>query len=260
MDDVALAVLEHENLIETLAFVAANIVGAVVRRSEGVALIATGLPIRLFNEVIVESDAATPAAITDAVAVTRRRGDRFLVLLRIGADDRFLPLMDDLGLIPNPEEAAIPGMALHPLPTTLEDRSRDLEIRRITDRAGLDDHIHVGAAGFGMPEALLRTLMGAPLPIDHRVAIYVGYAAGVPVTSGLGARTGRTMGIFNIATVPDARKRGFGAAMTDRIALDGRALGCDVAVLQASEMGRPIYERLGYRTVIQYVGYVDPAS
>jgi hypothetical protein len=37
-----------------------------------------------------------PAA-TDAVAVTRRRGDRFPVLLRIGADDRFLPLMDHLG-------------------------------------------------------------------------------------------------------------------------------------------------------------------
>ena len=111
-----------------------------------------------------------------------------------------------------------------------------------------------------MPEGLLRTIMGDPLPIDHDVAIYVGYADGQPVTSGLGARTGRTMGIFNIATVPGARKRGFGAAMTDRIALDALALGCDVAVLQASEMGRPIYERLGYRTVIEYVGFVDPAS
>ncbi len=260
MDDAALATREHENLIGALAFVASNVDGAVVRRSDGVALIATGLPIRLFNEVIVETDAATPAAIAQAVDVTRRRGDRFQVLLRMGTDDGFQPLMDDLGLVPNPEEAVIPGMALHPLPTTLEDRSRDLDIRRIADRAGLDDHIRVGAAGFGIPEALLRTIMGAPLPVDHDVAIYVGYADGVPVTSGLGARTGSTMGIYNIATVPDARKRGFGAAMTDRIALDGRALGCDVAVLQASEMGRPIYERLGYRTVIDYVGYVDPAS
>jgi GNAT superfamily N-acetyltransferase len=272
MDDIALAAREHENLIEALAFVAANVAGAVVRRSAGVALIATGLPIRLFNQVIVETDAATPTAIGQAVDVTRRRGDRFLVLLRLGADDRFVPLMDDLGLVPNPEEALIPGMALHPLPTerstdiaakdptTLDDRSSGLEIRRITDRAGLDDHIRVGAAGFGMPEALLRTLMGEPLPVDHPVAIYVGYADGRPVTSGLGARTGRTMGIYNIATIPDARQRGFGTAMTDRIALDGRALGSDVAVLQASEMGRPIYERLGYRTVIEYVGYIDPAS
>jgi hypothetical protein len=23
-------------------------------------------------------------------------------------------------------------------------------------------------------------------------------------------------------------------------------------------MGRPIYERLGYRTVVEYMGYIDP--
>ena len=33
-----------------------------------------------------------------------------------------------------------------------------------------------------------------------------------------------------------------------------RAAGCDVAILQASEMGRPIYERLGFRTVVEYDG------
>jgi hypothetical protein len=48
--------------------------------------------------------------------------------------------------------------------------------------------------------------------------------------------------------------------MTVRVALDGRAAGCDVAALQASEMGRPIYERLGYRTVVRYRAFVDPET
>jgi len=39
---------------------------------------------------------------------------------------------------------------------------------------------------------------------------------------------------------------------------DGLAAGCDVSVLQASDMGLPIYERLGFRTVVQYDGFVDP--
>ena len=46
--------------------------------------------------------------------------------------------------------------------------------------------------------------------------------------------------------------------MTARMVADGVAEGCDVAALQASEMGRPIYERLGFRTVVRYVEYVDP--
>jgi hypothetical protein len=71
--------------------------------------------------------------------------------------------------------------------------------------------------GFGMPEALLRTIMG---PAAHRTRhrIYVGYADGLPVTSGLGARTGRTMGIFNTRQCPTPGSYG-AAAMTDRIAL-----------------------------------------
>ncbi len=43
-----------------------------------------------------------------------------------------------------------------------------------------------------------------------------------------------------------------------RVVADGVVEGCDVAALQASEMGRPIYERLGFRTVVRYAAYVDP--
>jgi hypothetical protein len=46
--------------------------------------------------------------------------------------------------------------------------------------------------------------------------------------------------------------------MTARVVADGLVAGCDVAALQASQMGRPIYERLGFRTVVRYMAYVDP--
>jgi ribosomal protein S18 acetylase RimI-like enzyme len=274
MDDALLAALEHENLIEAMAFVGSSIDGAVVRRSDGVALIGSGLPIRLFNQVLIEGDGASPEALADAVQVLRDRVSPFVVNLRIGADDGVIPVTTGLGLVPLSTRPWMPGMALHPVarsgaspagaPSTdappADAPPADHDIRLVTDAAGLEDHIRAAAAGFEMDVDLVRMIMAGTLDAVDTAHVYVGYTDGQPVTAGLGLRTGRTIGVYNIATVPEARKRGYGAAMTTRIVDDAVAAGCDVAVLQASEMGFGIYERLGYRTVVEYMAYIDPAT
>lgn len=261
MDDATLASLEHENMTAagTLAF--GQVPGALVRHVDGVVQVATGLAARLFNQVAVERDDASPDAIADAVSLARRRGDHFVVNLRAGEDDRLLPVIGSLGLVPLAGNPWMPGMALHPLPHaggTAPEAGH--EIRRVTDGAGIRDHIETAAAGFGMPIEWLELIVTGDLARHPDASLYVGYTDGVPVTTGLGVRTGRTIGVYNVATIETARRRGYGAAMTMRIVEDGAADGCDVAILQASDMGRPVYERLGFRTVVEYMGYVDPAS
>ena len=116
MDPLMLARLEHENMVETFVVAFGQAPGALVTRAGGVALIATGLPIRLFNQVLVEGDPVPPQAIAAAVSITRARGDRFVVNLRAGTDDRYLPLMAGLDLVPISPDPWMPGMAIHPLP------------------------------------------------------------------------------------------------------------------------------------------------
>lgn len=250
-------------MIATITTGSSNAPGSLVRRADGVALALTGLPIRLFNQVLVELDTATDDAVAAGVAAARELGARFAVSLRRGIDDRLVPLMGRLGLVRLSDDPWMPGMALHPIPGGGAQGGggsggSDHEIRRVSDEAGTEDHIVTAAAGFEMPEALLRAIVGPALTAHPDVAVYVGYVEGRPVTTGLGFRTGRTIGVYNIATVPDARRRGYGAAMTERIAADAVAEGCDVAILQASPMGLPIYERLGYRTVVEYDAWIDP--
>lgn len=258
MLDAELARLEHDNMIEALSLAGAVTPGALARRDGGVALISTRLPILLFNQVIVESGGASEAAIADAVGVARSRDAGFVVNLRVGDDDRWLSLMGRLGLEPLSPEPWMPGMALHPVIASTVPVGAGHEIRRVVDASGLEDHVVTAAAGFEMPESILRGVVGPAIVSDPRATFYVGYADGVPVTTGMGFRTGRTIGIYNVSTIASHRRRGYGAAMTARIADDGLASGCDVAILQASDMGYPVYERLGYRTVVRYMGYVEP--
>ena len=53
--------------------------------------------------------------------------------------------------------------------------------------------------------------------------------------------------IWWVATVPEARGRGLAAGLMRRALADGAARGCEVSTLQATKLGRPVYERLGYR-------------
>ena len=216
-------------------------------RAGGVVTILTGLPFDWFNQVLVEREEATPAGILAAVAEARERGDHFVVRLREGIDDRFIPTLTQAGLARAGEETSTPGMAAFPIDrdAIAAHAAPGLEIRRVTDAAGIDVHRQVVTAGFGSDPAVAQGTACPDLLDRPECVVYVGYADGDPVVSGLGWRTGRTIGVYSIATIASARRRGYGAAMTARVVADGVVAGCDVAALQASEMGRPIYERPG---------------
>jgi GNAT superfamily N-acetyltransferase len=259
MDPTALARLEHANMIQTMTLIAGNVPGAVVRQTDDVAALSSGLPFILFNQVIVAGDAATPAALSAGIGVMRDRGSPFVVNLRVGADDAFAAVARELGLVPLSERPWMPGMAMHPISAEPTVDTPGFEIRQASDAAGIEDHIRTAALGFEMAEDVIRAIVVPTLLGRDDVAVYVGYVDGEPVATGLGFRTDSTIGVYNIATVESRRGRGYGAAMTRRVVADGVAAGCDVAILQSSEMGFPIYERLGFRTVVEYMGYVEPS-
>jgi len=253
-----LVALEHENWIAYVTGVVSCTGRAEVTRAGGVVTVLTGLPMDWFNQVLIERDEATPAGVLAGVAQARERGEHFVVRLREGIDDRFIPTLTQAGLVPAGRETATPGMVAFPIDhdAIATQPPPGFEIRRVTDAAGIDAHRLAVTAGFGShPEVALGTAC-PDLLYRPECVVYLGYADGDPVVSGLGWRTGRTIGVYSIATIGSARRRGYGAAMTARVMADGVVAGCDVAALQASEMGRPIYERLGFRTVVRYTAYV----
>jgi GNAT superfamily N-acetyltransferase len=252
VEDPRLAALEHENLVELLGSLS-YLPGARIRRAGGVMLASTGLPLAFFNQAMVADATATDADLADAVAALRDRGIPFVVGLRAGTDDRFVGGLEALGLHRVSEAAWLPGMAVDRDDRGFVAAPDGLAIRVLD--GDLSDHEAVASEGFGLDRSIAHALLAGDVPGE---TYYAGYVDGVPVVSGMGFRTGSTIGVYNIATLPGHRGRGYGAAMTSRVADDGFDAGCDVAVLQSSDMGYSIYERLGYRTVVEYHGFAEP--
>lgn len=86
---------------------------------------------------------------------------------------------------------------------------------------------------------------------------YIGYLEGRPVASAALVLEAGVAGVYAIATITEARHRGIGRYMTQLPLIEARSRGYEVAVLQASPMGFPIYDRLGFRVIGRYGLYLQ---
>lgn len=81
--------------------------------------------------------------------------------------------------------------------------------------------------------------------------------------AGVGAFTEPSSGmteIGGIATLPELRRRGIAAAVTDTALREAFAWGVDLAMLTAAdERAGRVYERIGFRPFATMLHYVDPA-
>ena len=117
--------------------------------------------------------------------------------------------------------------------------------------------VGVMVRGFGFPDLVAEPLTRGLASLPPEAAFHVvARLDGEPVGAGSGFLTGRTLGIYNIATLGPARRRGVGYAVTAALMNLGRGRGCTESVLMASTMGRPTYERLGFVEVCQTPQYV----
>jgi GNAT superfamily N-acetyltransferase len=82
---------------------------------------------------------------------------------------------------------------------------------------------------------------------------YLGRVDGESVTTAVGFCIGDDLGIFGVATPPEHRRRGYGAAITAHVIRSGFETGADMAWLQTSAMAETIYRTLGFRHIVSHV-------
>lgn len=143
-----------------------------------------------------------------------------------------------------------PGMAmdLNTLPPKIQ-LSPDLQIRAIGEPEEMREYNRALTLGFEFPDSWEAPLLefftrpGVALPIRHYLGELSGEHAGT-ATLLLGAGVA---GIYNIATLPEARRRGIGTALTLQPLYDARDLGYRVGILHADPDGYGVYEKIGFQ-------------
>ena len=153
-----------------------------------------------------------------------------------------------------------PGMALTS-PLAIEPLARGLRVEDVSsDNA--DAFVDVMAAAYvtlALPDKITRKLLSHPArwlspPVQARVL----FENDEPVAGGMLYFSHGIAGVYWVATIPAARGRGHAAALMRSLSNHALELGARAVTLQASQLGEPVYRKLGYREITRYPMFLAP--
>lgn len=221
----------------------------------------TGVPVPVFNAVVWARFTTRDADERIAAALAPFRERRVAALWWIGPSSEPPDLGARLqrhGLTPAGDE---PGMAADlatlPEPPPLP---RGVAIEPAADERALARWVWAFSLGFGIPESLA----GFHLELERSLGVdphgrwrrYLAVADGEPAAVSAALLGAGVVGLYDVATRPQHRRRGLGTALTLQPLLEARALGYRAAVLQASPEGERLYRRLGFREYCRVYQYL----
>lgn len=235
----------HRRMYRTLASVfavsARTVEGGQVLEPDGVcAAINPAVPGRsVFNSVLYEHHEALAAALDDLGAAYAEAGCAWTVWVP-ESDGESAALLADAGHVLD----ANPTAMVLDLDELADPDPGDLD----WDAAGgLEEVCRTNDLAYGYDSGTFASGIGSPPEGTFRFfrAHLDGETACVVGTADLDG----DCGVYWVATLPQARGRGLTTRLMGVALAEGRERGCDISTLQATKLGAPVYERLGYRDV-----------
>lgn len=220
-------------------------------------LIASGEAHSLLNWVAVFAPGpAAEIALRDHVAWLRARGLPALVFVAPDAGDSVTSLCRTIGLV-----------ATEPVPlmvcrlATLPPRPVDgITIAPIRDAAALRSAVGLLAAAFGIAPEASAGAMRSELLHEPALTLDAARQDGAVVSVAATSRAGNLVYLDLMATAPAYRRRGIGTALLAHVLARHAATGATHAFLVATEDGRRLYERLGFRIRFEATVWEVPPS
>lgn len=152
------------------------------------------------------------------------------------------------------------GMAIDLLEMKEDSRQPvNLNITEVKDDATLKTCCRIAQVGFGAPDSSLPALVEwftKDIELKQPVRFYLGSLNGKPVSTSMVFFAEGVAGLYFVATLPEARNRGIGFAITQKPLKVAREMGYRVGTLQASKMGEPVYRHMGFKEYCRISTYM----
>jgi GNAT superfamily N-acetyltransferase len=137
----------------------------------------------------------------------------------------------------------------------------DLYIHPVTDESSLQDWCLALANGFEVPSDrvgfLVESWQKLMRLVDTKTTkAYLARWKDKPVATSLLQMGGGVAGIYAVATIPEARRKGIGAWVTLKPLLHAREIGYKGGILQSSAMGHGVYQSLGFQDCCRITSYI----
>jgi len=166
--------------------------------------------------------------------------------------------LQDAGLVRLEDETGM-ALDLDLLPESIT-ALQGLAVERVSGGEKLGTWVDIVARSFDLPDEVGSVLFDVygRAGFGHEVPwrLFLGFLQGEPVgASQLHLEPG-VAGIYHLATVPHARGRGVGTAMTLAALSEARALGLRTAVLRAARVAVGLYRELGFEEYCRFGRYL----
>jgi GNAT superfamily N-acetyltransferase len=231
-----------------------------VARSEGVEYVFSGLPITFFNLALltargISSDQLKSHAREACGWASDKRVPWMFVLTHeaLGPEQDAAALLDDCELAP---VTTLTGMLAEGV-TPPAHAPSGLELSVPANDAGCSAILDINGAAYGMDFAAAKDLIGTSSFWANHFPV-IGASGGTPAVTASVLMTDSCRYVVLVATDPAQQRRGFAdAALRRALELSGGEYGERPTVLHATEAGRPVYERMGYRTISNHTVFME---
>ena len=242
------------NLRESFRVIAASRARGEVREFHGVSIASAGVTFQMFNAAFLSAPVATEAELAQRVYLTamhfQSRGQDWAYWvcedwLAGKPRKRLRQVLEKVGLR---HSVDLPGMVANRLAPRVKPPAA-IEVRRVRDLPTREAFCAIGSTCFHVPLPWFQEVFDSDSVFNHFQA-YVGYVDDEPVSTTALVLGGGAVGVYNVATLPQYRCKGYGETVMRHALHDARREhGVEQAILQSTPAGYKLYERMGFRSV-----------